>query len=205
VDLTEARDVLGVTRDSSWPVVRERYRTLMLANHPDHAGSPSTAAAARITQAYALVRARYGDPDAPDLGGDTPPPTRSQGAARTRPPAAEREPAPDWGRWAKLPAGSVRQVDADTLGIDASREDAMLALLEVGYDIGEVSFVDVDLGLLEVIVQFVGAATCSLVISLQGRADRVDAFCSVESYDGKPPPPIAQVTRFLAHELSAAD
>jgi hypothetical protein len=180
VDLTEARDVLGVTPDSSWVVVRERYRTLMVAHHPDHAGSPSTATAARITQAYALVRAVFGEPE------------------------SEPEPAPDWGGWAKLPAGTVRQVDADTLGIEASREEAMLALLEVGYDIGEVSFVDIDLGLLEVIVQFVGTATCSLVISLQGRADRVDAFCTVESYDGRPPPPIAQVTRLLAHELTPA-
>jgi hypothetical protein len=176
VDLTEAREVLGVTADSSWVAVRERYRTLMVAHHPDRAGSPSTATAARITQAYALVRAVFGEP--------------------------EPEPAP--GRVApdRLPPGSVRQVDADTLGIAASREEAMLALLDVGYDIGEVSFVDVDLGLLEVIVQFVGTATCSLVISLQGRTDRVDAFCTVESYDGRPPPPIAQVTRLLAHELT---
>ena len=195
MDLTEARRVLGVSAEAPWTEVRNRYHSLMLANHPDHAGSRNTATAAEITSAYALVESHH------EHGG---------GRAAGRPPSPTRPARPvvpspaDWSGWARLPAGSVQVVDSDTLGIDASREEAMLALLEVAHDIGEVSFVDIDLGMLEVIVQFVGTPTCSLVVNLQGRADRVDAFCTVESFDARPAPRIAQVTWLLANELSRA-
>ena len=89
-------------------------------------------------------------------------------------------------------------VEGDTLAVDGAAEEAFFLLLEAAHDIGEVSFVDADIGLLETIVQFRGTPVCSLVLSTQGRADHIEAFCTIESLEGTAPPPIAAVVEVLA-------
>lgn len=89
-------------------------------------------------------------------------------------------------------------VDSDTIAVAASAEDAFMLLLDAAHDIGEVSYVDADLGLLETIVRFEGTPVCSLVVSLQGRAHHIDAFCTVESLEAVPAPPIAAVVEVFA-------
>lgn len=185
--------MLGIDRGTDVATARAHYLALMRVHHPDLAGPAGAADAQRVTQAWALVEAAIEDGH---LGVGDPGATAPAGG----PAAAWRDEA----SWTRLDPGTVHLVDAGTIGLHASREDAMLALLDVAHEMGEVSFVDVDLGLMEVIVQFVGQPTCSLVVSLQGRADRVDAFCTIDSYDATPPPPIDQVTRLLASRLQRA-
>jgi curved DNA-binding protein CbpA len=56
VDAGEAASVLGVRVGAPWAEVRAAYRRLMRANHPDVAGPDDSRRAARITEAYALLR-----------------------------------------------------------------------------------------------------------------------------------------------------
>jgi hypothetical protein len=75
-------------------------------------------------------------------------------------------------------------------------------LHEVGHRIGDVSFVDRESGLLEVIVTFAGFGPCSVVLTLQGRAAGLtEAFCTVEPLAGGPSPPAEAVAELLAPGL----
>ena len=56
VDVGEAASVLGVGVGAPWAEVRGSYRRLMRATHPDVAGPDGSRRAARITEAYALLR-----------------------------------------------------------------------------------------------------------------------------------------------------
>ena len=72
-------------------------------------------------------------------------------------------------------------VGSDTLAFDAPADEVFLILLEAAHDIGEVTYVDPEVGLLETVVQLEGGPTCSLVVSLQGRGTgATEAFCTIE-------------------------
>ena len=55
--LEEARSILGITASASTEDVRDAYRHLLRTHHPDIAGPESTQRAARLIEAYTLVRA----------------------------------------------------------------------------------------------------------------------------------------------------
>ena len=50
-------------------------------------------------------------------------------------------------------------------------------------------------------VRFEGGPTCSVLITLQGRAHHTDAFCTMESIEAAPTPPIRPVVEALVDEL----
>jgi hypothetical protein len=70
-------------------------------------------------------------------------------------------------------------------------------LVEAADDIGDVTYVDPDAGLLEVLVTLAFGGPWSVVISLQGRMDRVEAFCTVEALDGSDAQPGPVVSLLL--------
>lgn len=70
----------------------------------------------------------------------------------------------------------------DTLIVTAPADEAFLALLEAGHRTGDVTYVDRSAGLLELVVDVAGTGTCSVLVTLQGRADgTTHAFVTVES------------------------
>jgi hypothetical protein len=95
------------------------------------------------------------------------------------------------------PAGAVgfTVVDSGTLAFAAPADEVFLRLLEVAHEIGDVTYVDPDVGLLETVVQLEAGPTCSLVVSLQGRGTGVtEAFCTLEPLGaGASLPPTAAV------------
>ena len=82
-------------------------------------------------------------------------------------------------------------VAGDTLHLDLPPDEAFLRLLDAGARVGEVTYVDAEGGLLEVIVAFDDGRTASLVVTLQGRATgATEAFCTLEPLGPGPGPPV---------------
>jgi hypothetical protein len=65
-----------------------------------------------------------------------------------------------------------------------------------------VAYFDRHLGLLETVVRFEGGPTCSVLITLQGRAFGTEAFITMESIEAAPTPPIGPVVDALVDELT---
>jgi hypothetical protein len=193
VDLAEALAILGLEPGRSMDEVRDSYRSLVRRSHPDLLGpgedrSAATAATARITGAFAVVRRAV-----LDAGGDVVP----EPPARAGPPPPAASPTPPW---------SVDLVEADadgdTISIAAPASEAYALLLDAAAGIGGIGYVDRRLGILEVIVRFEGGPSCSVLITLQGRAFGTDAFCTMESIEAAPTPPIQPVIDALLEALT---
>lgn len=185
VDRQEAAQVLGVRPGASWSDVRHAYRSLIRSLHPDLAGAGSTADAARIIDAYALLRAENTVGEDPSTTGPDVP-TMMTGSPY-RPPSPPPPDAPI----------AVTRIGDDTIAFGAPADETFLLLLEAAHDIGELTYLDRSVPILEVICQFVGTPTLSLVITLQGRLHGTEAFCTVESIEARPGPPSGGVVDVL--------
>lgn len=164
----EARAVLGVTPDSSAAEVRAAYRERILAQHPDrNAGSASaTAAASALNEALRVLRAL-----------DRQPATAQAPKPATLHPDPEAQPAEA--------AVAILRPDGDSIAVAAPAEDVLLWLHGALSAIGQITYVDVDSGLLEAQVTEHSGNITSVVVSLQGRADgTTEAFCSAERLVG---------------------
>jgi hypothetical protein len=190
VNTDEALRVLGLGSAAQLTEVRAAYRRLVRQHHPDVAGEAQTAQAARLTEAYALLRRAA---DASGAIRTAPPP-----APPTHPTAPPPEPPSPYQQAveAELAAG-------DTIRLHAPAGEAFAVLFEAAGQIGHVAYFDRQLGILETIVRFEGGPSCSLLITLQGRADGTDAFCTLESIEALPTPPIRPVVDALLEALAA--
>lgn len=167
MDVREARSVLGVGEADGWEAVRTSYRRRIRAAHPDtQAVGATTAAAARLNEAYAVLsRAkRAGRLHAPAPSAPVP-----------SAPAPEPPPPPP-------PTVGVELVGNDTLLLAAPPDEAFALLLEAGHRVGEVSYVDRSCAIFEVVVRQDGE-TCSLLVTLQGRAHGTEAFLTLEAME----------------------
>jgi hypothetical protein len=195
VDLTEALEVLGLGAGASMAEVRDTYRARVRTAHPDTVGptgdrAAANAATARITGAFAVVRRAVLDHD-----GETVP---------EPPPAPVAPPAAPTGPTGPRPweVDSIEaDADGDTIAIAAPPGEAYTLMLEAGARIGGIGYVDRHLGILELIVRFEGGPSCSVLITLQGRAFGTDAFCTMESIEAAPTPEIRPVVEALVEEL----
>lgn len=183
MDLHHARTVLGVTGTASWTEVRAAYRERIAQAHPDRAGGSTTVAAA-LNDAYTtLARARR----AGTLHPATPPrgPTRSGGSH------PETEPS----------FGPVEVLEGDTIHLPVPADEAFMRLVDACDRIGDVTYVDRSCAILEALVRIEGEGVCSLVISLQGRSNGTDAFCTLESIERVASPPVRDVVAALGGAL----
>lgn len=165
--------------DADRATVRRAFRDAVRASHPDTAFSEGPEVAM-------LVEARRSLLDRSPAG-------------RPSPPASDRPVE------AAHPAGPVDgRVDGDSLMVDADPATVMLALVDAGHALGEVTYLDRSSGLIEIMVLLRTEDAidlpfaCSLVASLQGRADGVEVFCTVERLDGGTRPPVAPLVAALA-------
>jgi hypothetical protein len=195
VDTREALAVLGLGSGAAMTDVRAAFRRLVLEHHPDIAGATETAHTARLTEAYALLRRVADESDGDTITVAPPSP------APTPPRAAPPEPAPtpyERAVAAELAAG-------DTLLLHAPAAEAFAVLFEAAGRIGHVAYFDRQLGILETIVRFEGGPSCSLLITLQGRASGTEAFCTLESIEAQPTPSIRPVIEALLDALGERD
>ncbi len=180
--------VLAVSPGAHEDEVRTAYRRLLRASHPDVAadrpGADATRQIDRLTQAYAVARAALAE--RPDRTLPGPAPVEAAGSADL----------------AASVAADVIGLDQDSLLFDAPADVTFAALFEAAGRVGHVAYFDRQLGILETVVRFEGGPTCSVLITLQGRAYGTEAFCTMESIEAAPTPPIAPVMAALAEELT---
>ncbi len=182
----QAADILGVTADASWDDVRRAYRDHIRTHHPDTAGDASSARAARIIEAYRVLDRAHRDP-APAAPAPPPPPPRAESSW----PAGYRWNAP------MGVAPPVTRLDDDTLTLAAPGDESFRWLVEAAHDVGEITYLDRSGPILEVLCQFVGEPATSLMITIQGRTNGTEAFCTTESIEARPGPPTASVVDLL--------
>lgn len=183
MEVHEARVLLGVDPGEGWEAVRLAYRRLIRELHPDHAGPATTRRAAQLNEAYAVLARAARE-------------TASSGArAAAAPPRPAPPPPPP-----PKPRPEVRIDGGDTIVVHAPPDEAFTRLLEAGHAIGSVSYVDRSCAIFEVVVRHQGE-TCSLLVTLQGRNDHTEAFCTVESMERAYQPSAAPVVRQLAAAL----
>lgn len=194
VDRREAARVLGVGPAATPEEARLAFRALIRDRHPDRAGETATASAARLIEAHRVLRAGPPSPGPGDGG--------REGHGRSGAPSPDPTPRP--GDDAAGPV-DVRQA-GDSLLVDADPATVMVRLVEAGHALGEITYLDRASGFVEVLLQVqepdaVAPAAVSLVASLQGRAEAVEVFCTVERLDGHPAPPVAPIVAALAAEM----
>jgi hypothetical protein len=182
MDVVEARAVLGVAVSDSWDVVRLAYRRRIRAAHPDTHGVSATPTAVRLNEAYAVLsRAKR--------AGSLPVTATASPAAATPPP-----PPPP-------PAVGVSVVGSDTVLLAAPPDEAFVLLLEAGHRVGNVSYVDRSCAIFEVVVRQDGES-CSLVVTLQGRAHGTEAFLTLEAMERPATLPPDRVVQRVVDALS---
>lgn len=186
MDRTEAARVLGVRSDTPWPEVRRAYRTRIQTRHPDRAGASGVTDAVRIIEAFRTLDRARSDPA--KGAGPSPPAPPGPPVAGHR---SFRRVSPDG------VAPSVARLDADTLVLDAPSDETLRWLIEAANDIGEITYLDRSGPILEVLCTFEGEPATSLVVTLQGRIDGTEAFCTAESIEARPAPPTAAVVDLL--------
>lgn len=179
MDTREALGVLGLEPGVALDDVRTTYHRLLHTHHPDIAGPGATAHTARLIEAYGILVAAH------DL---------------TEQPEPERAPPPPPN---PVAGPEVTALDEDTIAIVAPAPEAFAHLYEAAGRVGDISYVDRNLGILEIIVRFEGGPSCSVVMTLQGRAHFTEVFCTMESIEAAPAPPIAPVIDALIEELAS--
>lgn len=189
MDRAEAARTLGVAVDAGRAEVRAAYLRLVRGTHPDVAGDAGdTAATARLTEAWAVLRA-----PAPEASGAG----RPEGS-----PAATRTP----GAAAAAGAGADAVVDGEVDAALAGGADAdFLALLDAAHGLGEVSWADRNARLVQLIVlPEPDGPWCQLVAGLAQTPDGLAVRCAMESLENRPAPPLEPVAARLAALVAEA-
>ncbi len=177
----EAARILGVGTTASADEVRVAYRSQIRTHHPDRAGATSSNRAAAIIEAYRILT-------------EAGPPTEA-----AEPAPASSGPVPPRAATGDLAYGAppVGRTDADTLALGAPADESFRWLLDAAHDVGEITYVDRSMPIMEVLCRFEGEPATSLLVTLQGRGERTEVFCTVESIEARPAPPTSAVVDLL--------
>ena len=184
MDVAVARAELGLGPRPTWAEVRVAYRAQIAASHPDREGG-DPARASVVTEAYATLERAHREGRLQEL----PPPP-----AAPRPVGA--------GATVLVPLDEPPEVlEGDTVHLGAPPDEAFVRIVEACHRIGDVTYVDRSCAILETLVRVEGEGVCSLVITLQGRADGTDAFCTLEAIEHVASPPVREVVERLVRAL----
>lgn len=191
VSWAEALDALGLQPCCTEQEVRSSYRRLLRQTHPDlSAATDATDRTVRLTAAYETVLDHLRAVRA-DVG---------SGDGRSPGPLSPSRNVPE------TPRVGVVLVDGETIAIDAPALEVVPLLIEAAHQLGEISYLDPVAGLLEVIVEFVGGPTSSVVLTMQGRSNATtEVFCGVEALSGGEVPGADAVAQLLVRTLRGED
>jgi hypothetical protein len=192
MDIDEAVAVLGVRAGMTIDEVRVRYRDLLRVTHPDVRGAaPDNDSAgretARLNEAFTTIRLVLLETVVVPMPVPKP----------VEPPGHHSPGFPD----ATEQGAAVSIESGDTLMIEAPPDEAFALLLEASSRLGGIGYIDRSLGLLEVIVRFEGGPSCSVLMTIQGRAFGTDVFCTMDSIEADPTPAFEPVMAALLEEL----
>jgi hypothetical protein len=187
MEVAAARARLGLGPAPTWIEVRVAYRAQIAAAHPDRVGGDPQLAVL-VNEAYATLERAHQEGRLQQL----PTPV---GAPRSAPPS----PTSAYEALDEPP----EVLEGDTVHIHAPPDEAFARLREACDRIGDVTYVDRSCAILETLVRVEGEGVCSLVITLQGRADGTDAFCTLEAIEHVASPPVRHVVEHLVSALRA--
>jgi len=192
VTLGEALALLGLAPSTTDPaVVRAAYLAAIRQAHPDvNEAANATTASARLTVAYTVITRALADGQTGPADPPTPEPD----------PGPDRRPAPE----PVVITVDVQVIADDTIEVAAPPDLAFAWLVQTGHVVGDVTFLDRSAALLQILVSFVDEPVCQMIFDLQGRAARgtTEVFCTIDSIEDRPAPPIDAVTRFIAEHLA---
>jgi len=186
MEVAAARSALGLGPAPSWAEVRVAYRAQIAAAHPDRAGGDPNRAVL-VNEAYATLELAHREGRL-HLGPAAGPPAPAAPPPR---PGAHEEPLHE----------PPEVLDGDTVHVAAPLDEAWVRILEACHRIGDVTYVDRSCAIVETLVRVAGEGVCSLVITLQGRADGTDAFCTLEAIEHVASPPVRSVVEDLVDAL----
>lgn len=190
MDPAEAARVLGVDDITPWAEVRRAYLAQMRRHHPDTRRDGDDRFAVAITEAYRVL-------DEVRRGVRRP-------AATARPAPGPAPTAPPPPPPISLAVGTVvARLADDTLAVAAPADETFRVLVDAAHDVGEITYLDRSVPILEVLCRFVGEPATSLVLTIQGRAEFTEVWCTVESIEARPAPPTAAVVDLLEAALGA--
>ena len=104
-------------------------------------------------------------------------------------PPTEPEPPP--------PTRPIARLSDDSLGLAAPPDEAFGSLLDAVHDVGEVTYLDRSMPIVEVLCRFEGEPATSLVLTVQGRGPWTEVFATVESIEARPAPAVGAVVDLL--------
>jgi hypothetical protein len=191
-DLGRAREVLGVSEQSTMAEVRSTYRARLRKVHPDQNSSISAAEETKeLIAAFRVVSEVHSQPHfgfdvaaAPAAPGpEARNGTEVRNGASGGGDAGDSENTGDTNDSLDVNA-FASLVDDDTVAIESTGTEAFAALVAVGHEIGDVTYIDRQNELLEILLRTVTNDTLSLVATLQGRANgTTEAFLTLEPLD----------------------
>ena len=185
MEVAVARAELGLGPTATWTQVRIAYRAQIAASHPDRAGGDASRAAV-ITEAYATLELAHREGRLAEHA--------TVPGATSSPPPHRPPPAP--------PLDEPPEVlDGDTVHLAVPPDEAFARIVEACHRIGDVTYLDRSCAILETLLPVEGEGVCSLVISLQGRADGTDAFCTLEAIEHVAAPPVRPIVERLVWAL----
>jgi hypothetical protein len=178
VEVTTARQILGVGPTDAWDVVKASYRAQIRAAHPDVAGAEGAERALELNAAYRTLSLakREGRLHDPGPAPAPAPPTRTGSA----PHAVRPEWTPPPG-----PPPDVGLLGSDTLVLSSTPDETFRRLVEATHEIGEISYLDRSSSIFEAVLTLDDGTHASFVISLQWRAHDAtcEAFCTLEALE----------------------
>lgn len=171
--------MLGLSRESTWDEIRSRYRSEVRAAHPDVAidRAASTQRTARLNGAWAMLSR------ATDNG---------------------RVPLPQ--PTVVTPDVSGHRVSGDggelvpVVTLHAQPGDVFVQLLDAAHEIGDVSYIDPEAGIIQVLLQGAPEAA-QLLISVDTDTDPASASFTLDSMRAATAPSIHDVVAQLARAL----
>ena len=183
MDTAEARTVLAVGRTAGAEEIRSAFRRQLRRTHPDVATDVADAGrrTARLVQAYATLR-------------------RSPHAESAPEPAAPPPPA------GPLPTVSV---GGDSLCWAVPPRETFRLLVEVADSIGDITYLDVGAGLLDVVVVLGDGTACSLMATVAARPGpggppATEVFFALEPLGADARPPAQPLVAAVAARLARA-
>ncbi|MEZ5381335.1 MAG: J domain-containing protein [Microthrixaceae bacterium] len=200
----QARALLGLAGPFDREELRRAFRSRMGRLHPDvnRNRGASDDAMALIEARRVLDGLEAPDPVEADEADEAGPevPSRREGAQSGRPVDPDAEPRRAW------PLGS-------SVMVAAPPDETALWLVDAAYRLGAVTFQDLEAGLVEATVEFVGGPTVILTLTTQGRAMGneglacTEVFVSMEAWSTPPRPELPDagaVAELVAHHVRHA-
>lgn len=188
MDEVEAARLLQVSVEASTDEIKLEYRRRLFDVHPDRGGSAGKTR--DLIAAVAVLLARQ----------TSLPMSTSPSTSPIATPSAEEEVAVEM-------RPTVWRVDDDTLALPVPAEETYFRLLEVAHQIGSVTYVDRQFGVLEALLRTMSGTTVSLFLSLQGRSNEsTEVFFTLEPIDlvRGDLPSVFEITELVASYLMAS-